>query len=63
LVFIEKSNQIKIKKTKPVQTNRFWFGFLKQKPVQIDLPWFFSGLARFFSVWARFGLVFSASGL
>jgi len=32
---------------KPVETDRFRFGFLRQKPIQI-------GLARFF----RFGLVF-----
>jgi hypothetical protein len=41
---------------KPVQTNQFWFGFLEQKPVQI-------GLARFFSVWVRFGSIFWVSDL
>jgi hypothetical protein len=53
-VFIKKSNQTEffLKKTetepKPVQTDRFWFGFLEQKPVQ-------TGLARFFSGFVRFG--------
>ena len=41
-------NFFKKKKPKPVQTDRFRFGFLGQKPVQ-------TGLARFF----RFGSVFS----
>jgi hypothetical protein len=35
------------KKPKPVQTDRFWFGFLEQKPVQ-------TGLARFFRFWLGF---------
>ena len=35
---------------KPVQTDRFRFGFLEQKPVQ-------TGLARFFPVWIGFFLV------
>ena len=50
-VFIKKkSNQIKkkLKKSKPVQTDRFRFGFLEEKPVQTGLAWFFC-----------FGLVFS----
>jgi hypothetical protein len=34
LFFIKKNNQTDFfKKTKPVQTNRFRFGFLGQKPV------------------------------
>jgi hypothetical protein len=35
------------KKPKPFQTDRFWFGFLEQKPVQ-------TGLTRFFPVWLGF---------
>jgi len=48
------------KKPKPGQTDRFRFGFFREKPVQTDLARFFrfwlgfSGLARFF----RFGSVF-----
>jgi hypothetical protein len=49
---LKTSNQTEIKKKKtepkPVQTDRFRFGFLGQKPIQ-------TGLARFF----RFGSVFS----
>jgi hypothetical protein len=57
-----------LKKPKPVQTDRFRFGFLEQKPVQTGLARFF----RFGSVWAwffsgffqfGFGLVFPVSGL
>jgi len=70
-VFIKKSNQTEFffKKTetepKPVQTYRFRFGFLEQKPVQTGLAWFFwfgSVLARFFSGLARFFSVFFGSG-
>jgi hypothetical protein len=43
--------------SKPVQTDRFRFGFLKQKPVQTGLARFWLGLARFFSVRVRFGSV------
>jgi hypothetical protein len=51
-VFIKKSNQTELKKTetgsnRPVSVR---FGFLEQKPVQ-------TGLAQFFSVRVRFGLV------
>jgi hypothetical protein len=38
------------------------FGFLGQKQVQTGLAQFwldFSGLARFFSVWVRFGFFFA----
>ena len=51
LIFIKKNNQTEFyffKKSKPVQTDRFRFGSV----------WFFrtkTGLARFFSVWVRFG--------
>jgi len=54
-------------KPKPVQTDRFRFGFLGQKPVQTGLSHFFS-LARLFPIWLcffglarffRFGSVFS----
>jgi hypothetical protein len=55
----------KKRKHKPVQTDQFRFSlvFLEQKPVQTGLArffWFGSvffgfGLARFFSVWVRFG--------
>jgi hypothetical protein len=68
LVFIKKSNQTGFKK-KPepklvglsVQTNRFRFGYFKTKtssnrPVRFGLAWFFS-------VWVRFGLVFLISDL
>jgi len=53
----KKNNQIDffLKKPKPVQTDWFRFGFLGQKPVQIGLARFFSGLAQFFFVWVRFG--------
>jgi hypothetical protein len=70
LVFIKK-----ITKPKPVQTDRFRFGFLGKnllKPVWLGffgfgsvfsvLALFFPGLARVFS-WFGFGLVFSVSGL
>ena len=62
--FYKKNNQTEIKKTEPklVQTDRFWFGlFLGQnrfKPVWLgffDLARFFSGLARLFSGFFRFG--------
>jgi hypothetical protein len=64
-VFIKKSNQteFKKKKLKPVQTDRFRFGFLEQnrfKPVWLG----FFGLAPFFPVFSvrvRFG--FSGSRL
>jgi hypothetical protein len=50
------------KKPKPVQTDRFRFGFLNKKPVQTVWLGVFS-LARFwlcvFPVWVRFSLVFS----
>jgi hypothetical protein len=67
LVFIKKNNQIKIfflKKQKPVQIDRFRFGFLDKnrfKPVWLG---FFS-FARFFSGFFRFGFgsVFSVLGL
>jgi hypothetical protein len=48
LVFIKKVTKPILKKLKPVQTDRFRFGFLEQKTVQ-------TGLAQFF----RFDLVFS----
>jgi hypothetical protein len=60
LVFIKKITKLKLvffKKIKPVQTDRFRFGFLRQnrfKPVWLGffgLVRFFAGLARFF----RFG--------
>jgi hypothetical protein len=68
---------IKKIKIKLVQTGRFQFGFLGQKPVQTGLAWFFQFclvLARFFRfdsvfpVWLGFflfgfGSVFSVSGL
>ena len=50
---------------KPIQTDRFRFGFLEQKPVQTGFARFFpvwlgfSGLARFF----QFGSVFAVPGL
>jgi hypothetical protein len=62
LVFIKKKTKIlKKAKTEPksVQTDRFRFGFLGQKPIQ-------TGLARFGSVFfclARFYLIFSVLGL
>jgi hypothetical protein len=46
-----------LKKPKPVQTDRFRFGFLGQKPVQTGLALFFqfgSVLAWFFPVWLSF---------
>jgi hypothetical protein len=49
-VFIKNNNKIKFflkKKLKLGQTDRFWFGFLGQKPVQTNLAQFF-----------RFGSVF-----
>jgi len=51
LIFIKKNNQTEFyffKKSKPVQTDRFRFGsvrFFRTK----------TSLARFFSVWVRFG--------
>jgi hypothetical protein len=63
-VFIKKSNQTEfffLKKPKPVQTDRFWFGFLEKKPVQTGLARFFqfgSVLARFDSVLARLARFF-----
>jgi len=78
-VFIKKNNQTDLffkKKPKPVQTDRFRFGFLEQKPVwlgffglaQFWLGFFpvwlgVFGLARFFSVRVRFDSVFSVPGL
>jgi hypothetical protein len=64
---LKKSNQTIFfkKKTKtepkPVQTDRFRFGFFGQKPVQTGLVWFF----WFGSVFFRFGFssVFSVSNL
>jgi hypothetical protein len=53
---VTKPNLFFFKKPKPVQTDRFRFGFLEQKPVQ-------TGLARIFSVWLGFFLVFFGSGL
>ena len=56
----KKSNQTEIE-PKPVQTDRFWFRFLGQKPVQTGLTWFF----RFDSFWLvffRFGSVFFRFG-
>jgi len=53
----KKNNQTDFfkKKSKPVQTDRFQFGFLGQKPVQTGLALFLSGLVRvFFPVWVRF---------
>jgi hypothetical protein len=59
LVFIKKKiTKPKLKKPKPVQTDRFRFGFLGQKPAQ-------TGLARFFRFWLgffSFGSVFSWFG-
>ena len=49
-IFIKKSNQTKFLfflKPKPVQTDRFQFGFLGQQPVQTGLTRFFSGFFRF----------------
>jgi hypothetical protein len=43
---------------KPVQTDRFRFGFLGQKPVQTGLALFFD-LARFWLGFFLFGSVFS----
>jgi hypothetical protein len=51
------------KKPKPVQTDRFRFGFLGQKLIQIGLARF-SSLARFSRFWLGFflfGLVFTIS--
>ena len=61
-LYKKKSNQINffLKKTetelKPVQTDRFRFGFLGQKPVQPVLD-------RFFPIFSGFGSVFSVLGL
>jgi hypothetical protein len=63
LVFLEKKqpNQIK-KKTetepKPVQTDRFRFGFLGQKSVQTSLALFWLGFFQFGSVFYQPGSVF-----
>ena len=51
LVFIKK-----ITKPKPVQTDRFRFGFLGQKPAQTGLAWFFRFWLGFFPVWLGFFL-------
>jgi hypothetical protein len=65
LVFIKKSNQnlffFKKKKPKPVQTDRFRFGY-------VQLFWGKNRFFRFGSVfsslaWFFFGLIFSVSGL
>jgi hypothetical protein len=43
--FFKKSNQtgfFKIKKSKPIQTNQFWFGYFGKKPVQTGLVFGFS---------------------
>ena len=62
LVFIKKKitkPNFFIKKPKPVQTDRFRFGFLGQKPIQTGLTQFFC-LAWFsvffpvFSIWVQF---------
>ena len=68
-VFIKKSNQTEFffwkKKPKPSQTDRFRFGFLRQKPIQTGLARFFQfwlgflGFGSVFPVLARFGSVFS----
>jgi hypothetical protein len=60
--FIKKNNQTEIffKKTETI-SNRLVsvrFGFLRQKPVQTGLAWFF----RFGSVFCRFGSVFFGLG-
>jgi hypothetical protein len=57
LVFIKKkvTNPI-LKKSKPVQTDRFRFGFLGQKPAQTGLAWFFRFWLGFFPVWLGFFL-------
>jgi len=50
-VFIKKKiikSNFFLKKLKLVQTGRFWFCFLGQKPVQTGLTRFFAGLARVF---------------
>jgi hypothetical protein len=42
-VFIKKNNQtgfFKIKKSKSVQTNWFWFSYFEKKLVQTGLAWF-----------------------
>jgi hypothetical protein len=62
----KKNNQTEIKKKKPksVQTDRFWFGCLGKKPVQTCLARFWLGFfswTRFF--WFGFGSVFSVLGL
>jgi hypothetical protein len=60
----KKINQSKFffKKTeieqKPVQIDRFRFGFLGQKPVQTGLSWFFLVLLDFFSLTRFFSLFF-----
>jgi hypothetical protein len=59
LVFIKKNNQIDfLKKPKPVQTDRFRFGFLGQNPVQTCSARFF----RFGSVWVGLARFFSGLG-
>ena len=40
---------------KPVQTDRFWFGYFGIKTGSNRFGFVFSGLAQFFSVWVRFG--------
>ena len=55
LVFIKKNNQTEIKKPKPVQTDRFRFGFLGQKPAQTGLARFWLGFFSFGSVFSWFG--------
>jgi len=58
--FLKKSNQtvfFKIKKSKPIQTNRFWFSYFGKKPVQTSLARFLD-LARFDLVFFRIGSVF-----
>ena len=63
LVFIKKiiiKPNFFLKKPKPVQTNRFRFGFLGQKLIQTSLAWFFPvwlSFFWFFSVWVWFGSV------
>jgi hypothetical protein len=60
LVFIKKiiiKPNFFLKKPKPVQTNRFRFGFLGQKLIQTSLALVFSGLAQFFLIFFCLGLV------
>jgi len=54
LIFIKKIIKPNLKKKqKPIQTDRFWFGFLEQKPVQTGLVRFFL-FGSIFSVWFGF---------